>query len=695
MDYFPNAIIKLNGSNSVLEINGMLNIKDNATFTFSYPPNTSSHGYIKFANTSLNPSRNITAGSNCNINFTGSTQSKKMLQIDQETFYAPAGIVNFTISRGKVELASNARIQADGLNTNINLFNTKFTSTTPGVNNGHRGFHLYGQPNVSINSCVFEYGLTGIYGFLTYGGVPLNIYSTIFRNNTKGVLVNDKGCNLYSCAFFENQYGFFAENMSFPSNNDGCMFNGNSKIGCYWNSHSNASLAINNGVFQYNTTGVKGEYASLGVTCSNISYNDTGLKIGVGASLIMNNQSKVIATGNKYTIGALLANNINLTYGNNDLTPSGLHNQSVINGTVLSNASVPSPTSNKWNSAGTFSSNDYLLHDVNNNIVTITDASPLSSALACGVNPCPNPPCGEPCKHPPCEVYAEDALIYCPDCRTINTADFTNKKLNEATVVALDKLKSNDEQNYRKGLKLFSQILDVNIPNPTKRESYLLNLNYLKLQETLGFAFSSKQFNNNKILSDEVQEIIDIENNFIDKANQQNNYYRRFLYSLDKAQTYRIANRRDLSLNVLTDILAWAQKNDLDKVNKLICTITIENDALEGSIDPGTIAERMNQCNNTRQFKLSTPIKNVPLSDKTPETIISIFPNPVNNIASLRTNIENARIILFDNLGRNIIDEKTNYNLDIDLSSFSRGIYIMKIENINTSEYWFKKLIVQ
>ena len=163
----------------------MLNIKDNATFTFT--SNSSQHGYVRFANTSLFPSRNITAGSNCSINFTGTSQSKKILQIDQETFYAPSSIVNFTISTGKIELASGARIQADGLSTTINLYNAKFTSSTQGVNNGHRGFHLYGQPNVSINACVFEYGSTGIYAFLTYGGAPLNIYNSIFNNNINGV----------------------------------------------------------------------------------------------------------------------------------------------------------------------------------------------------------------------------------------------------------------------------------------------------------------------------------------------------------------------------------------------------------------------------------------------------------------------------------------------------------------------------
>ena len=120
-----------------------------------------------------------------------------------------------------------------------------------------------------------------------------------------------------------------------------------------------------------------------------------------------------------------------------------------------------------------------------------------------------------------------------------------------------------------------------------------------------------------------------------------------------------------------------------------------EIDALEGRIDLGTLADNLKQCNHSGQLRLTSSLSNSSLSINEEATMISIFPNPINDIASIRTNIENARIILFDNLGRSIKDEKINYDSDIDLSSFSRGIYIMKIENINTSEYWFKKLIVQ
>ncbi len=693
LDYYQHAQLKLTG-NSVCEIKGMLNIKDNATFTFT--SNTSQNGYLLFSNTSLFPSRNITAGVSANINITGSSQNRKILQIDQETFYAPPGIVNFTISNGKIVLAADARVQADGLSTAIVFNNAKFTSTTPGANNGHRGVHLYGQPNVLIDNCVFEYGATGIYAYLTYGGVPLNIFNSVFRGNTKGIEAYDKGCNLYNCYFFNNEFGSIGGYMSFPSVCMGSMFNGNT-MGSYWHSNSTASYTLDNPYISHNSIGAKVQAAPLIVKCGSISYNNSGLIIRYGATLMMDDNiaaplaADVTLIGNNYTIQTWGANNLFLNKGYNNLSPSGVNNQSAINGTMLSGGPNPMVAmANKWNSGGTFSTNDYLLTDLNGNTLTIDGSNYLSSALACGqaIPPCPNPPCD----------FMEGPLKYCPACEVINTDDFVNKKLNEATLISLDMLKSNDPLNYRKAIELFYQILIENIPNPDNKESYLLNLNYLKLLETVGYAFSNEQIScdeNSNSLCAEVQMTIEIEDKFIDIADQQDNYYRKFLYNMDKAQTYRIACRRELCLNVLNDMLSWAEGDNIEEVNNFICSVNTEIDVLEGNIDVGSVAEMMQQCNHNNTFRIAALTNKITLSNDDRETMISIFPNPIRDLASLRTNIENAHVILFDGLGRTIFDEKINYDSDIDLSTVPGGIYTLKIGNLKTSEYWIKKLIVQ
>ena len=103
----------------------------------------------------------------------------------------------------------------------------------------------------------------------------------------------------------------------------------------------------------------------------------------------------------------------------------------------------------------------------------------------------------------------------------------------------------------------------------------------------------------------------------------------------------------------------------------------------------------MKKCNSYPEFRLKTPTKNILVSNNDTETIFSIFPNPINDIAIIRTNIDHAHIILFDNVSRIIVDDKIIHDSDIDLSTFPNGIYILKIENLKTSEYWIKKLIVQ
>ncbi len=129
------AEVYLDDFPSSIEINGNLEIANNATFEFKH--HAFQHGYVKFGNTSQFPSRNITAGSSASINLVGSAINLTVLEIDQETFYAPASLVNFNISHGKVVFNAGSRLQADGYGTNINFTAARFTSNTPGVNNGH------------------------------------------------------------------------------------------------------------------------------------------------------------------------------------------------------------------------------------------------------------------------------------------------------------------------------------------------------------------------------------------------------------------------------------------------------------------------------------------------------------------------------------------------------------------------------
>ncbi len=708
VDYLRNPVINLNGSNAVFEINGMLNIKrdpdplitTDPVFTITTSTTGQNRGYLLFGNSSLFPSANITADNNCSIILSGNSQSNKVLQINQETFYTPANLATFSITLAKVELNSGSRIQASGLNTNINFNMVKFTSTTPGINNGHRGYHHYGQPNTTINNCIFEYGQYGIYANLTYGGSPLNIFYSIFRNCNQGLYAQDKGIGLDNCFFFSNNSAITGSQMSFPSICNGCTVDYNT-FGLSWQGYSSANFTLDNPHLNHNSIGARIQSAPLYTNCGTVSFNNTGFDIRIGGTLLMDelinstSGSDVTAVQNNYTIRTALANYLFLKKGFNNLSPTGIYNQSTINGSFLVGILQPLPfpivaDANQWNVNGTFSQNDYSIVDQYGSPLTITDAHPLNSTVACGqaIPPCPNPPCDN----------WLDMLSSCPQCDIINTDDFVNERLNEATSISLDMIKSNDPLNYRKGVELFYQILWENYPNPSERELLLLNYNYIKLLESLGNAFKYNQIscNENSVdLCSVLRMVVDIEDKFIVQAETEGNYFRRFYYSMDKAQTYRLACRRDLSLSLLNEIHTWVNQEEIEQVNDFICVVQNEIDILNGTIELGSIEEVMSSCQSNPLLRLAAVKGQNNVLNKTDEEMtVAFFPNVSNRIGFLSSNVENGFYELYNLQGQKIVEQQFNYESDLDLSDLASGTYLIRVINNSSQKFLTKKIIV-
>ncbi|MBI4929340.1 MAG: hypothetical protein HY841_01150 [Bacteroidetes bacterium] len=82
---YDNSSIFLDGTNALIEIKGTLNIKPNATFSFSH--STPVGGYIKFSS-AISLSDNIIAGTNSKIILNGNGPSDKVLEVIQESMYA-------------------------------------------------------------------------------------------------------------------------------------------------------------------------------------------------------------------------------------------------------------------------------------------------------------------------------------------------------------------------------------------------------------------------------------------------------------------------------------------------------------------------------------------------------------------------------------------------------------------------------
>ncbi len=703
----PGAEVYLDDYTSSIEINGNLEIANNATFEFKH--HSSPHGFVKFGNTLHTPSRNIIAGTNCKINLQGTSSNNKILEIVQETFYAPDNLVQLKLNNGKVVLNPNSRLQPDGLATSVDFNNVRFTSNTPGSNNGHRGVHLYGQQNISISTCTFEYGKYGIFSYQTYGGAPLNLLGCIFRHNEIGIRAYDKGLGLYQCNFFNNSWGVLANEMSFPSMfidglTGGGVVNSNS-TGISWQGYATPGLWLDNPYINTNSTGISTHGSPLNVRCGSISYNNDGILLTHGAGLFMDDQwggpSAVTVFNNYYSIRAAGGNEIFLNSGKNDLSPSSLNDYRSVFGSSYLPAGNLDAASNQWNVLGTFSTSDYSLTGFGG-AITLTDGSPLSSIQTCGqaIPPCPTPPCPN-----------QSPLENCPNCDIINTDDFPGVKLNIATKDALAMLNSNLPDKYKNAIGLFYQILNEIYNNPDDKEKYLLSLNYIKMMDALGNAYKFGQLTcgslepnpdpgapvNIEPLPENVVQVISILDNMISKADNDGNYNLRFKYSMDKAQTLRLACKREDCINLLNEMLNWAVGEDVNEINKFICEVNLEIMVINGSVPLEDVSEMLATCNygSGRVRDNSETVES--LEKLLPPAVyltVDIFQANRSGVIDVKTNAEFAHMIVMNSIGELVLETDINYDSNINSEKLSAGVYIINVTNIQTGESLGKKFVV-
>ena len=538
---------------------------------------------------------------------------RRILAIDQETFHAPANLVDFKITDGKIDFDAGARIQADGLSTNIDFTNVLFTSKT-GAFNGHRGLHLYGQEHVNIEGCIFEYGSYGIYAFQSIGGWPLTIKSSCFFNNDKGFWVNDRGFDLIQCFFWDNNYGIEANVMSLPSYTlDGTIGSpgGGNTVGIDFRGHSTASLFIEDPFIRGNQEGVTIHGVDLKAQCGIVAYNQTGFDMQTASNLYMDNGAAVTAVANNTTIKPTQAFNLFLDDGLNDLTPVEQNAQRCINGTVLTGGQILA-NQNKWNDAGTFGTSDYSLN------IPVVDNNPLASITSCGqaIIICPDSPCDEEM------VAVEDDNF-----NLFKEGEFTGFVLKENVVNRITEINSTEHPDYPEIIySFYESLLNYGEPYLTEEERSELYMQYRVMMNYLGWAFRLEQFSadqNYPNLSDEMNKVIEVQDIIIQYHIDAGNRIQAIATWMDKAQTYRLASRRDLARIALADLALFTiSEEELNQVNEFDCRIAIEEDLLgnELSIIDADLPALIEACTTSSLRKKSSAQK----EDFNKKSIISV-----------------------------------------------------------------------
>lgn len=442
--------------------------------------------------------------------------------------------------------------------------------------------------------------------------------------------------------------------------------------------------------------------AILSGSCNTISNNiDKGISLLGGATLdfagvvdiymplndVSNNPISILSTGSKYIL---------LSDGYNKLIPNngGLS----ISGTIkkLCNPTPSAIVANYNNWDGT------TLPPTNYSLTTLPNqggcpSTPLSVAVT-DAHPGPFP---YSCNSSAMMISGTSPINNCPSCDNIYTPHFSGKGLEEASVEALEKTTQVGGNDYKEAVNMYNEILMYNLPNPDAAEKYVLNHSYNNMLPALGRAFSIGQITEaqNKIaLTPEVQKTIDVQDKLIAEANANNAYLDKYYLTLDKAQTYRLAGRRDLAFTVLDDLATWIQPEQTDYFNYWSCTTRMEQDLMDNIISYDDFVANIDNCGTSANLRHGqTPItQNTNTAVINLGQLVKVYPNPVKDNLTIEnlTGIQ-IKIELTNTMGKVMYSNKfSDSSFNLNCASFKKGIYSLAISDMSGFKFSVKKVVV-
>jgi hypothetical protein len=90
----------------------------------------------------------------------------------------------------------------------------------------------------------------------------------------------------------------------------------------------------------------------------------------------------------------------------------------------------------------------------------------------------------------------------------------------------------------------------------------------------------------------------------------------------------------------------------------------------------------------------SLDVQTLSKEDFTMEVTVKVYPNPTSNfLYAEQKELHQLRINIVDVNGRFVLENKINSGGQIDLSAFSKGIYIVKVQDLETSKKNTYKII--
>jgi len=692
--YEAGAQIQLQGNNSILEIGGFLKIGDNADFSFAYSGNNGGLIRFNYPNSTNSPTY-ITCGTNARMSFIGSSKNDPVLELTSGNLFCPSNLSKFTVSKGGVFISANAT--SISVESSLSITVATITSPTP-----NKYLELYGQSGIIINQVDF-YNVQ-IYAQNYIKGNSLKVSNSSFSNGNRGIVAYGKGVILSNVSFTNLGIGLYGGGLEHGSRISSCQFIDNG-IGVQILGYAGASISVYQSNLDGNhKKGIEAHEVTLNIKCSSITYNsgyEQGILIGGNGMLNMSSYLKAgynDISQNYVSIQSNYADMIQLNGGYNKLytRSSSVGVGRIVKGTVMNPFCSSTTTStidydchkNQWKSSGFYnpqtsdnSLNSYCISGTNKTIKFI-DNTPIVGNINC-----------------PVILWGDNAisstknpLQNCPTCSYLNSPHFSNIKLDEAVRHSLAKMDSTIIGGNKNAVELFSEIVNSNIANPSKDEQFLLGLSHRKMLESLS---NAKQFaeleSSNNVIPIEAEIVL----NTIDNLKANNDYKKQFYLELEKVETYRLIERRDLALGQLDQLMTWSDPNDIEYVKKWKCLIEAENQVLNGQSAKEDFKFIIDNCGANQRLSLTdSETENNIYENFFPETHFQtirefkIFPNPASEIVNIEINIEDSEwytFSIYNLIGELLIKEKlTNGINNIKINNLKSGLYLYEV-NINNN----------
>jgi uncharacterized delta-60 repeat protein len=679
LKYNKNAGMQLKGDDALLHIKGGLELGPGADFTFTYPG--SSSGYVKFTKP-FTTSPNVSTAAGSRMTFRGTTPSDKVLEIDG-ILYPPDNLEMFTLTAGysyggTMNLGCPARIVGAQTNSLLNV---------------------YGQKDLVINNTVFYNNVTGT---LFAGGNKLTILSGTFEGGR--LTTHGAGVKLTNTVF--NQGGLWeADGLALGSDLINCKFNG-ADVAVNVSAAGSGYVKMDNTDINAQGTGVVGaimEGGELVVRCGSVTgHSIYGFELHNYSILNMSTAmggGYVNAGNNALTIFADAANDLYLDKGYNQLATADLLNkqstcysknlpcyvaQGTLNYSCSGQANIDA-FNNEWDlDFKPVTTKRYKLNRTfcPQKSITLSDNSP-NTPVACGTFD-NTPPCGKgPCK--------KSILEDCPPCISINTPDFIAEKLNNAIQKALAQMDTSKQGGHKKAVNLFGQIIKFPNKSPKTEERLLLSIAYRKMNEALASAIDQGQVTPD-LNSAEVVLVMDVQQKLLQLAQASNAYTEQVMFALDRAQTFRLVNRRDLSLAELGQMAGWVTGADVAYIEKWRCLVQAEQDVLTGLVQREDFGNLLSAC---------PAYKRMAADDKLPQgekiailagtTGLALSPNPAAGKVKISVTLSGSESLtglsVYDMSGKMVYNEyklpqaySPVYMQDVDVSGLMAGIYLVMVK---------------